>query len=506
MEAMRLSKSRYMAGAQCVKQLWWRVHEPDAPELRPGEALQAIFDEGTRIGEAARKRFPGGVLVDRPHHATAERLADTEEALRSGAPAVFEASFFADDVFVAVDVLERVHGGFVLVEVKSGTKLKDEHVDDVSIQLHVLRRSGLDVGRAEVMFLNRQCRHPDLSNLFVRRGVTAQAEDRVERVPARVREMLGALAGQLPEVPVGDHCFKPWRCPFMARCWKAAPEHHVSTLYRMRRRAPTLEAQGFVTLHDLPRDLALSPVAARQVRAVQDGAVVVEPGLGAALDRFERPLACLDFETVQPPIPRWPGCRPYDGIPVQMSCHVEDAAGELAHHAWLAETGADPRPGIARALIAACAGARTILAYNAAFERQCVRHLIEAVPELASPLGEVDARILDLLPVVRDHVYHPAFAGRFSLKSVLPALVPSLAYDDLAVTGGALASMRWGRLLFDAESLAPEDRDRMRGELAAYGERDTLGMVHLVRRLRELASGGSGAQGRRSLANGGEAC
>lgn len=46
----RLSKSRFTAGLQCHKQLWWRVHEPDAPELVPDAAQQAIFDQGTRVG------------------------------------------------------------------------------------------------------------------------------------------------------------------------------------------------------------------------------------------------------------------------------------------------------------------------------------------------------------------------------------------------------------------------------------------------------------------------
>ena len=47
----RLSKSRFTAGLQCHRQLWWKVHEPRAPELRPDAALQAVFDMGNRVGE-----------------------------------------------------------------------------------------------------------------------------------------------------------------------------------------------------------------------------------------------------------------------------------------------------------------------------------------------------------------------------------------------------------------------------------------------------------------------
>ena len=61
---MHLSKSRFTAGLQCHKQLWWKVHEPDAPELVASPAQQAVFDQGHRVGERAREEFPGGVLVD----------------------------------------------------------------------------------------------------------------------------------------------------------------------------------------------------------------------------------------------------------------------------------------------------------------------------------------------------------------------------------------------------------------------------------------------------------
>ena len=60
----RLSKSRFVAGVQCHKLLWWRVHEPDAVELQPDIVLQDRFDQGKHVGELAQTRFPGGTLID----------------------------------------------------------------------------------------------------------------------------------------------------------------------------------------------------------------------------------------------------------------------------------------------------------------------------------------------------------------------------------------------------------------------------------------------------------
>jgi hypothetical protein len=105
--ASGLSKSRYVTGLQCAKQLWWRVHEPDAPELVPDAATQRIFDRGSRVGELAREHVPGGVLIDLPYAALAARVEATRRALADGARVVYEASFREDEVFVSVDILER---------------------------------------------------------------------------------------------------------------------------------------------------------------------------------------------------------------------------------------------------------------------------------------------------------------------------------------------------------------------------------------------------------------
>ena len=83
-----LSKSRFVAGLQCPKMLWWTVHEPDAPELVAGPDLQARFDRGHEVGAAARTWVPGGVLIDLPHYKLAERVAATQQALAERAPVI----------------------------------------------------------------------------------------------------------------------------------------------------------------------------------------------------------------------------------------------------------------------------------------------------------------------------------------------------------------------------------------------------------------------------------
>jgi hypothetical protein len=482
-----LSKSRYTAGLQCLKQLWWRVHEPEAPELVADEELQAIFTRGQKVGELARAQVPGGVLIDLPYFAFEGKVAATARALADGAPAVFEASFLEDGVFVAVDILERRGDGFVVSEVKSTLDAKAQHLPDVAIQVHVVSKAGLPVKRAEVMHLNRECRYPDLSNLFAREDVTTLIGPALLEVPKEIEALAAVIAGPLPEVATGPHCKTPHDCPFVERCWPELPEHHVSTLYRLpATKAAKLEAEGFGTLSDLPADFTASDVALRQIRSVKAKAVIVEPGLADALRELEPPVAYLDFETINPAIPVWPGCHPYEQAPVQFSCHVLGPSG-LEHHEWLAEGPGDPREEFAKAVISACAGAKTILAYNAPFEKKCVKSLADAFPDLSPDLTALSRRIRDLLPIVRDHVYHPDFGGSFGLKSVLPALVPGLGYDDLEIQGGGAASTALEVLLFGGDALDPDARQALRRNLLSYCGRDTLAMVRLHERLRALA-------------------
>jgi hypothetical protein len=198
------------------------------------------------------------------------------------------------------------------------------------------------------------------------------------------------------------------------------------------------------------------------------------------------PVAHIDFETVMFAIPRWDGCRPYDTIPVQMSAHFVDAAGDARHHSWIAKDSSDPRIKIGPAIVAACEGAKTITAYNSSFEKRCIEFVADACPDIAPRLREIAESIVDLLPIVRDNIYHRDFRGSFSLKKVIPALT-NVKYDDLEIAEGDRASAHLMLMLYQENALSVEDRAKLEAELLAYCQRDTVAMIGLTRRLFELA-------------------
>ncbi len=506
-----LSKSRFVAGWQCHKQLWLRVHEKDAPELQIDVVLQDRFDQGAEVGALARGQFPGGTLIDLAHD-DERRVPATREALNSGAPAVFEATFVEDRVYVAIDVLERTAEGFTLIEVKSSTKRKDEHIPDMAIQTWVARRAGVDVRRVELMHLNTDFRHPDRGELFSRTDVTAEVEAFQPRIAALIEEQLAALAGPLPEVPVGTHCWMIDReCPFWNRCFPT-DEHHIWTLYRAYKTAKWgLVLKGIRRVLDLPATHKLNEIQKRQRKALETGEMIVEPTLREALKAFDGRLGFLDFETIGRAIPVWPDVGPWRAVVVQFSYHEQRLNGrtgergngnarlgaelssalsaaapspdDYTHRAYLAEGPGDPREELALQLLDATENAEKIVMYSS-FERTRIKELSEWLPHLAPRLNALKEKLVDLLPVIQNHVYHPRFAGSFSIKQVLNPMVPELTYNDLAIVDGQVASVEIARLLFVAHKV--KDRDQLRRDLLAYCERDTWAMVCLLERLRQL--------------------
>jgi hypothetical protein len=454
----------------------------------PDQNARAVMLASRQVVNLARDYVPGGRLISFRHQATPERVEATGAAMASGTAPLYDGTFARDGIVVQVDILERGADGWTLIEVNSSLDVKEKQLADAAVQAHVLRRSGVGLRRVEIMHLNRDCRFPDLSNLFVRENITERVHVLEHGIAAEAAVQLSVLQGSLPDKSTGDHCSLPHRCPFWDRCWAPQTPHDIRTVYRAGRKLKDWEAQGWRSMLDLPQDVALNAVARRQVAAVRTGEMQIEPGLASALGVFIGPLAFLDFETVSPAVPRWAGCGPYFPVPVQLSCHLEDGGGRHRHVEWLADGPQDPRLEFTRFLVEACAGARTIVSYNAGFEAECLRRLAEVLPQLAPELIDVERRLVDLLPVVRDHVYHPSFEGSFSLKQVLPALVSDMQYDGMEVAEGRAASRELAQLLFG--EVDPQERSVIRESLLAYCKQDTWAMVRLLQRLRDLAIGG----------------
>ena len=476
-----------MSGVQCLKRLYWQVNEPELGVF-PDAAAVAIMEQGGAVGRLARQLFAGGVEVSSrdPEQAirtTRELIANPE------VPAIFEAAFEDGGVFVRVDILHRRRDGrWRLIEVKSTADLKEQHLDDVAIQHRVLSRCGLDLASSCLAHVNRnyvfQGGSIDVRRFFKIRNLTRRVERLLPKLTFQLRAELTVLSmPKAPDLPAGRHCTEPVACEFFDRCNPPLPNDHIGYLPRLHASAAEeLEEIGVESIRDIPDDFHLSERQRIACTSVQTGQPWFSAELVSVLETLKYPLYFADFESVNPAIPRFSGMRPFDQLPFQWSVHLQrQPESEPEHYEFLATDKNDPRREFITSLCGALGESGSIVVY-AAFESQRLSELAAWLPEFAEPIKRIQSRLWDLLPVVRNNVYHPAFAGSYSLKSALPALVPEMSYDRMAVANGQDAGLAWESLVRDG--LDQSERGRTRKALLDYCGKDTLALVRLLATLR----------------------
>ncbi|MFO7652409.1 MAG: DUF2779 domain-containing protein [Candidatus Krumholzibacteriia bacterium] len=482
-----ISKSKYIAGLQCPRLLWFHYNDREAIPP-PGAARQAIFDTGHAVGDLAKTLFPGGLEVAYSRD-LAETTRRTAELLAQRKP-IFEASFAVDGCYCRADILVPADGGaWDLYEVKSGTRLKDENVADVAFQTHAIERCDVVLDRLFLMHVdNTYVRRGEIdpARLLVAEDITDRARAVVPEVAGNVARLLAVIEGECPATGIGAHCSKPYACDLWPACSAFLPEHHVLELNYIRKtEAFRLLAGGRAAIVDVPAS-ELNANQRVQQEAIRTGTAHVNARrIRGWLAEIAYPLYCLDFETMNPAIPLLDGTRPYQQIPFQMSLHVIERPGATARHvAYLAGSPEDPRPGLITAL-KAIGPSGTILAWNMSFEQRVIRELAAAFPAEEAFLTALGSRFRDLMTPFRSFWFHDVRQhGSCSLKDVLPVLTGA-SYDGMAVADGGQAMREYQRVVFG--DVDPGEKARVLQALKEYCEQDTRALVDVLEALETLA-------------------
>jgi hypothetical protein len=477
----RLSKSRLVAYKQCAKRLWLQTFRRELAQQ--SEASTNRMAQGHLIGAAAHRLFPAGRLIAYVDDLPAALRATQEALARPGDVTLFEPALRCSDILVRADVLVRADGRYRMIEVKASTKVKDYHVTDTAIQTWVARGAGLDVARVELAHVDNQFVYAgdgDYRGLFAFADLTDAVAPLQEQIPLWIAAAQRDLAGPMPDIAVGPQCNDPFECEFLAFCAPESAEYPVDLLPNGSRLARQLRSAGFEDLRDVPLDRLPRDDHQRIWRATRTGAAELDPAAVAKLDALPWPRWYVDFETVGPAVPLWRGTRPYQKIPMQWSCHRQDADGTLAElPPFLDTAGDDPRRAFAETLVAAIGGDGAIIVYNASFERSVLLQLADAFPDLAPALRDMAGRIFDLLPFAREHYYHPAMMGSWSIKKVLPTIAPDLDYANLeSVQSGEMVEPVYFEMI--ATDTPPARKQALADALLTYCARDTLAMVRVA--------------------------
>jgi hypothetical protein len=288
-----------------------------------------------------------------------------------------------------------------------------------------------------------------------------------------------------PDIAPGRQCNDPVTCEFFDRCNPPRPNDHVGYLPRIHASAmEELEELGIESIRDIPTDFELTAIQRRAADCVRTGEPWYDSeALKAELATLSYPISYIDFESINPAVPRFTAMRPYQQVVFQFSVHRQKQLGaEPEHFEFLAIGASDPRRDFIGSLCDALGENGSIVVYNAGFESQRLSELAVWLPEFAERIEQVQSRLWDLLPIMRNHVYHPAFGGSFSLKAVLPALVPDMTYEGMVVADGQDAGLVWESLV--RGRLDQTERSELEKALRAYCGQDTFALVRLVETLR----------------------
>ncbi len=481
-----------MRGYQCVKNIYLTIHHPEL-EAKITPEQQAVFDQGNEVGEAARKFFPGGVLIDNKPWDFFGSLKKTRELLAQKTEIIYEAAFEHQGCYARADVIKYSPETqrWKIYEVKSSTKVKEEHINDVGLQAWIIASSGLPLEQINVVHLNTLCVFPNLENLFTIEDVTAKIREIYPRILPKITHLFSTINSEtIPDIDIGPQCTAPYDCGFMESCWKEkkVPELSVLNIPNLKEKKWEYFRQGIISVDD-SRISELNPLQQRMVESFKTGKRFVNiEGIKSSLDAWKFPLVFLDFETMNPALPRFDGCGPYRHVAFQFSVHRMDSLeAEILHTEFLHEADSDPRPTLIPALLKACDGEGSIVAYFGKFESDRILEMAEFSPFHKEALETLVPRIVDPLPLIREHVYDNEFKGSFSLKSVAPGILgKQQSYEGMLVANGSEAQRAYSELIH-ANTTADRKRELVTASLE-YCKKDTLVMVELARWLFALVA------------------
>lgn len=467
---MLLTKSRYLAGLESHALLWRIVYDSESiPE--PDETLRNRFSTGKEAEELAKKLYPGIDLSRLPFK---NNLEATKDAL--GKKTIYEAGVMSGNLYARIDIL-RSDKGLELIEVKSSTKVKNIHLQDVAFQKYVLDKAGFSVKKVSMLIINNEyVRENDLEieKLFKKVDVTEDVNALQPEVEENIKGMFQVLKYvEQPDFDPYDITKSEYGNIFIEEFLQGLPENNIFQFASIHKnKALELYNQGIIKMSDAP-DFYLND---KQLIQKNNEEYIDKESIKKFLEKLKGNLNYLDFETFQTAIPLFNNTRPYQQIPFQYSLHLKGK-----HKEFLYEGYEDPRPSFIQALKKDIEPG-PIIAFNMSFEKKILKDLARDFPEHKDFLDSLITRFIDLAePFKKFNYYNQKQKGSYSLKAILPQF-SNLNYEELNISDGEQAS----RAFYEMTYKIKKQNNKIREELLKYCELDTYAMILIHQKLEKL--------------------
>ncbi|PJA69777.1 DUF2779 domain-containing protein, partial [Candidatus Pacearchaeota archaeon CG_4_9_14_3_um_filter_35_19] len=193
-----LTKSKYLLGLECPQYFWMSVHEPEI--IRKATTAEEFrFEQGDKVGELAKTLFSDGIDIQAEDYL--KNIAETKELLKKRKP-LFEAGFEFENCFSRADILEPIGDDeWDIIEVKSGTKVKDINIHDVSFQRYVYEKNGLKIRKCFLLHTNNEYVRKgdlDINELFTKEDITSEVDKATEGIESRIDKLLKIISSDKP--------------------------------------------------------------------------------------------------------------------------------------------------------------------------------------------------------------------------------------------------------------------------------------------------------------------
>jgi len=490
-----ISKSDFLIFNECSSLFWFfKYHKERLAIHSPIPFEEQRKQQGQEAELYARNLFIGGVLVQN-HEISAVNL--TTALIKSNTEVIFQAAFKYNDLMAITDIIiwNSEYQAWDLFEVKGSSSRrvkKKTHLIDATFQKIVIEGSGLKLSNIYLIELNKEyIRRGEIQvdELFQISEITTEVldlEDHVRHEIVEAREFL-----KKPE-PNSCECRYKGRskhCPAFLYLYPDVPEYSVYDLVGIGNSKAKLKAlvdEGVIDIKDIRDDHDLTTRHRNQWRVhITQEPIIRYEKIKKELEKLVYPIYFLDYETHSSAIPKYDYTYPYQQVVFQYSIHVVYENGDVEHKEFLHKSNETPMHIVSMRLREDIGDEGSVVVWNKTFESSCNKDLASMNSGNEEFLLSLNHRMFDLMNIFRKQYYlHDDFKGSYSIKKVLPVLCPELNYEELNISEGGTASIKYEEAIFG--NISENDRKKIFNDLLKYCHLDTWAMVRIWEELKKL--------------------
>ena len=487
-----LTKTKITSGLQCKKKLWFDIHQPNENED------SFLFHSGNRFGEVIKKYYGQGLDLTDIKKDYLKAIELTNEAINSkDCKVIYEAAFLYHDTLVRTDVLIRDNESWNLLEAKSSTKLKSEHIPDIAIQAFIARSRILNLSKIKLIHMNSDFIYEgnnNYKNLIKEVDITEEIIAEEDKVQNYIKDFkkLTSIKSSSPEISMGEQCKKPHICIYQEKCRSLLPKTKKVSYEILPNKTKKLQnyciENKIVHLEDIPQDIFVNNIHKVIQASHKNNKEWINVDLKMIMEKYIWPFYFMDFETINQGVPIIKGTGPYSSLPFQWSVHewqhIDQEIKLEEGKSFLNFDNQDIERKFVETLIEAVGSKGTIFAHNAPTEISVLKKLRDkdSCKDLASKINAIIDRIEDTLPLVRNNFYHPIMKGEYGIKKIIKSIPSSVNYEEENnIEGGMGAQLAW--FVCTDPNTTNEEKEMQKKLLIEYCAKDTLAIYFLIKYL-----------------------